>query len=113
MLTLLVISCTSAFWIAAGITIRACLERRPPRALVEMAIERTLLAVMVTTFAVLFWNTDLGNPLRLETETSRTIARLAVLLLVAKPILFIGFYVTNSFRDAAESYREAGERLSR
>lgn len=104
------------FWLAAAITIRACtVAPKPPRALIEAAAGAVLLALFITIYAVLFWNTDNGYPL-FSTDTARVIARLAPVLLVARPILFIVVFAVNGFRDreqGVESYREAGRRLSR
>lgn len=110
-LTVLVYGATAMFWLAALISIRAALaKRRPPRALTEGTIEKILAAAFVTVYAVIFWNTDHANAL-FSVETARVLARLAPILFVAKPLLFIATYLVNGFRD--DDYAEAGRRLSR
>lgn len=110
-LTPLVFGALSVFIVAAAIAIYGVLkERNPPRALLEISAEKVLSAAFVATYAVIFWNTDHDYPL-FDPETAKVIARLAPILFIAKPVLFILAYAFNWFRDPAP--REAGRRLSR
>lgn len=110
-LTPLVFVALIVFCVAAAIALYAVLkERKPPRALLEIAAEKVLSAAFVAIYAVIFWNTDHGFPL-FDAESAKVLARLAPLVFIAKPVLFILAWVFNWFRDA--EYREATRRLSR
>lgn len=110
-LTLLVVASVGLFWLSALIVVRAIRrEPHPPRALVQERLEKILLAIAVTIWAVVFWNADAGNPL-FGPDVARVAVRLTPLLLLAKPLTFIVRYALNGFRD--DEYREAGRRLSR
>lgn len=100
------------FWAAALIAIVVTLAKpKPPRALLVMTVMLTELAIFVTIYGVLFWNTDSGYPL-FSAEQARIIGRNAPVIFVAAPVTWIVAFVLNWFRDP-EEVREAGRRLSR
>lgn len=77
-----------AAWVSAVVLVRAARHARPSvGALTERAVIAVLIAVMLTIYAVVAANTDIGSSL-FDQDTGRRFVRLVVVMVGAIPVVW-------------------------